>query len=77
MPKSISNLLKNVVRLNNEFSTDGKILKCEVCNVCIKYDLKHGSSRLKGHKESDTHKNNLKTKSISSRQSTIPQWFES
>ena len=55
MPKlNKSNKLASIVRQFPDFSTDGKVLLCGICEKTIVYDSQHGSDRLK----SDKHKQN-------------------
>lgn len=66
---SLAILLKRKVREHpGILSTDGTILKCDLCNKLIKYDTSHGSTTLKTHLESKKHILNLSKPSDRSKQ---------
>jgi len=81
-PKTVtlsSKLSEVVSRYPNQFTHNGKVLFCKICDNLLKYDVHHGNYSIKMHLKTDKHKNNLKIKekSKSANQVMIENAFES
>ncbi len=60
---TLSSKLSEVVsRYPNQFTHNGKVLFCKICDNVLKYDIHHGNHSIKSISKQINIKNNLKIK---------------